>query len=126
MTEAAAAAAFPAAERVSVGGEEYRLVITPEQIRVRVAELGRELDRVYHGRRPVFIGVLNGAVIFLADLLRAVAFENEVDFVKISSYGAGKISSGKITELLKPTLVLRGRDVLGWRTSWTAAGRSGI
>ena len=112
MTETMAATVFPAPDRVSVGGEEYRLVITPEQIRTRVAELGRELDRVYQGRRPVVLGVLNGAVIFLSDLLRAVSFECEIDFVKISSYGAGKTSSGKITEILKPTLPLRGRDVL--------------
>ena len=63
-------------------------------------------------RVPIFIGVLNGSFIFLADLMRAMSIECEVDFLKLSSYGASKVSSGQVYELKKIDAELNGRDVI--------------
>ncbi len=77
-------------------GEKYVEFITEEQIKQRVKELARQLSEDYRDKCPILIGVLNGAFIFLADLIREMDIDCEVDFVKISSYGSGKVSSGQI------------------------------
>ena len=100
------------AASVSCRGERFEVYLDREQIRVRVEELGRAISRDYEDRVPIFIGVLNGSFMFLADLMRAVTVECEVDFWKLSSYGAQKVSTGSVTELKKPDADLRGRDVI--------------
>lgn len=64
------------------------------------------------GQRPVLVGVLNGAFMFLADLMRAISIECEVDFIKLSSYGDKKISSGVVRELKSVDANLRGKHVI--------------
>lgn len=93
-------------------GERFRIYLDSDEIARRVAELGRAISNDYEGRRPILIGVLNGAFIFISDLMRAIDIECEVDFLKLSSYGAEKVSSGKVTELKKIDAGLQGRDVL--------------
>ncbi|MFT4605857.1 MAG: hypoxanthine phosphoribosyltransferase, partial [Rhodothermales bacterium] len=61
---------------------------------------------------PILVGVLNGAFIFLADLMRALSIECEVDFLKLSSYGAAKISSGRVHELKSLDADIEGRHVI--------------
>lgn len=75
------------------------LLLTPEQIRSRVDELGREISRDYEGREPILIGVLKGSLVFMADLARAVAAPVNVDFMSISSYGDG--SKSGVVRILK-------------------------
>ena len=70
------------------------ILYTAEQIRERVRDLGGAITRDYAGREPVLISVLKGGAMFHADLLRAVDLETKVDFMSISSYGAG--SSGVV------------------------------
>ena len=82
------------------------------EIEERVAGLGRELTRDYAGKKPVMIGVLNGAFIFLADLVRAVDLPVEVDFIRAASYGQATESSGSVHLSKEPELDLTGRDVL--------------
>ncbi|MFZ5518757.1 MAG: hypoxanthine phosphoribosyltransferase [Candidatus Zhuqueibacterota bacterium] len=79
-----------------INGERYVELISEEQIKRRVKELARQLSDEYRGKCPILIGVLNGAFIFLSDLIREMDIDSEVDFVKISSYGGGKVSSGQI------------------------------
>ncbi len=79
-------------------GERFELYIDRETIRRRVAEIGAEISIRYAGKNPVFVGVLQGACMFLADLLRALAIDCEVDFCRLSSYGRGKTSSGRVVE----------------------------
>ncbi|MEQ9104060.1 MAG: hypoxanthine phosphoribosyltransferase [Rhodothermales bacterium] len=86
-------------DRISVRGEPFRIYIDRERIATRVAQLGADIARDYKDKRPIFIGVLNGAYIFLADLMRAVSIDCEVDFLKLSSYGEAKISSGIVRSL---------------------------
>ena len=89
-----------------------RVLIPAEDLRARVDELGREIRRDYMGRTPILVGVLKGAVVFLADLMRAINAPCECDFIALSSYGASTRSSG-IVELTKDLSVpIEGRDVL--------------
>jgi len=89
-----------------------RVLIPAEDLRARVDELGREIRRDYMGRTPILVGVLKGAVVFLADLMRAIDAPCECDFIALSSYGASTRSSG-IVELTKDlSQPIEGRDVL--------------
>jgi hypoxanthine phosphoribosyltransferase len=89
-----------------------RVLIPAEDLRARVDELGRQLRSDYAGRTPILVGVLKGAVVFLADLMRAIDAPCECDFIAVSSYGASTRSSG-IVELTKDLSVpIEGRDVL--------------
>lgn len=74
-----------------------RVLLSAEQIRQRIAELGAEIDRDYPAGEPVYlIAVLKGAFIFLADLARAMKTSARIEFMGISSYGKGKTSSGQV------------------------------
>ena len=99
-------------EVVECRGERFRLFLDAATLQQRVAELGRQISRDYEGKRPILIGVLNGAFMFLADLMRYITIDCEVDFLKLSSYGAEKVSSGQVYELKKIDADIRGRHVL--------------
>jgi hypoxanthine phosphoribosyltransferase len=89
-----------------------RILIPAEDLTARVAHLGRQIQEDYAGRTPLLVGVLKGAVVFLADLMRAIDAPCEFDFIAVSSYGASTRSSG-IVELTKDLSVpIEGRDVL--------------
>jgi hypoxanthine phosphoribosyltransferase len=89
-----------------------RVLIPADDLRARVGELGAQIRSDYAGRTPILVGVLKGAVVFLADLMRAVDAPCECDFIAVSSYGASTRSSG-IVELTKDLSVpIEGRDVL--------------
>lgn len=78
----------------------------------RVAELGLEISRDYRGRAPILVGILKGAVLFLADLARRINLPVEVDFISISSYGDGTSSTGTVRLIKDLDLDVSGRDVL--------------
>jgi hypoxanthine phosphoribosyltransferase len=89
-----------------------RILIPAQDLTARVSELGRQIRGDYAGRTPMLVGVLKGAVVFLADLMRAIDAPCECDFIALSSYGASTRSSG-IVELTKDLSVpIEGRDVL--------------
>ena len=83
-----------------------------QEIEERVNSLGRQLTKDYAGKKPVVIGILNGAFIFLADLVRAVQLPVEVDFIRVASYGEATKSSGSLTLTKEPELNLAGKDIL--------------
>jgi hypoxanthine phosphoribosyltransferase len=88
------------------------VLISAERLAARIAELGEQVTRDYEGRDLVCVGVLKGCFPFLADLVRAVRLPLRVDFLGVSSYGAGTTSSGVVrltSDLSKP---IAGRDVL--------------
>lgn len=93
-------------------GDLAGVLLTAEQIAARVAELGRQITRDYAGQPVVVLGVLNGVVVFLADLLRHLDLPCEVDFVTLASYGDSTVSSGQIALLREPRLPLEGKRVL--------------
>ena len=78
----------------------YRELISEQQINQKIKELANKICEDYREKCPILIGVLNGAFIFMADLIREITIDCEVDFVKISSYGNEMKSSGNI-KLLK-------------------------
>jgi len=97
---------------VTYRGDRFRRYLREEVIKDRVAEMGRIIDEHYAGRTPVLVSVLNGAFMFTADLMRVMSIDCEVDFIKLSSYGAAKVSSGEVRELKSVDAELEGRDVL--------------
>ena len=99
-------------ESVQCNGETFSVYIKQEELNKRVAELGEQINRDYKGKRPIFIGVLNGAYIFLSDLMRHVQEPCEVDFLKLSSYGDEKVSSGQVTDLKDIDADIEGRHVI--------------
>ena len=97
---------------VTSPAEPLRVLIPAEAIRRRVSELGREIALHYGDRTPVFVGVLKGAVVFLADLIRAVEAPLECDFIAVSSYGAQSRSSGIVKLTADLAASVEERDVL--------------
>jgi hypoxanthine phosphoribosyltransferase len=87
-------------------------LVAEEELTRRVAELGSEISRDYAGRDLVLIGVLKGAVPFLADLMRALEVDCEVDYMAVSSYGSSTDSSGVVRILKDLDAPIAGRDVL--------------
>jgi hypoxanthine phosphoribosyltransferase len=88
------------------------ILVDEESLRSRVAELGEEISRDYEGRDLLLIGVLKGAVFFMADLMRQLTVPCEIDFMAISSYGASTDSSGVVRILKDLDINIEGRDVL--------------
>jgi hypoxanthine phosphoribosyltransferase len=95
---------------IEVGVAE--ILIDEETLRDRVAELGAEVSADYAGRDLMLIGVLKGAVFFMADLMRTIDVHCEVDFMAISSYGASTDSSGVVRILKDLDANIEGRNVL--------------
>jgi len=73
-----------------------KVLLTREQLEKRVKELGEELTEKFDGEEPIFIGVLKGSFIFMADLIRNVDLKCSMDFMAVSSYGNGTTSSGEV------------------------------
>ena len=88
------------------------VLIEEDVLRARVVELGEEISRDYDGRELLLIGVLKGAVFFMADLMRQLTIPCEIDFMAISSYGASTDSSGVVRILKDLDINIEGRDVL--------------
>jgi hypoxanthine phosphoribosyltransferase len=88
------------------------VLISPEELDRRVRELGSEISRDYAGKDLVMVGVLRGAVIFIADLLRSLEIPCEIDFMAVSSYGSSRDSSGVVRILKDLDDAITGRDVL--------------
>jgi len=91
--------------------EVERVLITDEQIARRIKTLAREIERDFHGRELVVVSLLNGTVMFLADLVRHLSLPLRLDFMGVSSYGAGT-ESGDLVFTKELRLDVRGRDVL--------------
>ncbi|HEM49442.1 MAG TPA: hypoxanthine phosphoribosyltransferase [Caldithrix sp.] len=81
--------------------ENYKLLISEETIQKRIVEMGSEIYNDFKDDKPILIGVLNGGFIFLADLIRNINIDLEIDFIRISSYGDARESTGHI-KVLKP------------------------
>jgi len=88
------------------------LVLDSQTIQQRIKELGQEISRDYDAKQLVVIGILKGAFIFMADLVRAIDVPLVADFIQVSSYGKSAISSGTIQLLKEPTTDLPGTDIL--------------
>jgi hypoxanthine phosphoribosyltransferase len=99
-------------ERVGMENDIDKVLITSEEIQGRVAELGLELGRDYQGKSPLFIGVLRGAIMFVADLIRIAPLPLQVDFMAVASYGSSTTSSGVVRILKDLDEDIRDRHVI--------------
>lgn len=88
------------------------VLFSRDQIRHRVAEIGRQIDRDFAGEKVVLVGVLKGAAIFLADLARSISVDNTFDFVAVSSYGKGNHSSGAVKLIKDLDEPIEGKNVI--------------
>lgn len=93
-------------------GTELRVLITEQEIERRVTELGTEIGAVYPEDPLCLVGVLKGACIFLADLVRTIPRPVSFDFVGASSYGSGMVSSGEVALVHDVSADIRGSHVL--------------
>ena len=93
-------------------GQQLEEIISPDLVQKRVCEIGQEISVKYKGKVPIIIGVLNGAFLFMADLVRNLSIQFEVDFIKIDSYGDNTLSSGTVRLLKDISADITGRDLV--------------
>lgn len=89
-----------------------RILITEEQLKAREAEMGAILAEEYDGKRPIFLGILRGVVVFYADMVRNIPIPCDFDFMAVSSYGAGVRSSGNVNITKDMSIDIHGRHVV--------------
>lgn len=99
-------------KNIRVNNETFVIYLTDKKIRKRVIQLAKRISKDYQGRVPIFIGILNGAFMFMSDLIRHIKIDCEIDFLKLSSYGDAKISSGNVTTLKELNCQVEGRDII--------------
>jgi hypoxanthine phosphoribosyltransferase len=94
--------------------ENYRLVpvVSMEELEMQLEALAAQINRDYEGKNPIVVGVLKGAFIFLADLVRRLSFPLEVDFVRLASYGTESETSGVVRITKDLETPIKGRHVL--------------
>lgn len=89
-----------------------RIMLTEAQLRSRVKEIAEQVDKVYEGKRPLVVGILKGSIIFYSDFIRHLTVPVELDFMAVSSYGSGAVSSGKLNIKKDLDRDVKGRDVI--------------
>jgi hypoxanthine phosphoribosyltransferase len=99
-------------DATDVGADLEQVLITPERLQQRVAELAEQIDADYAGRELLLVGVLKGAVMVMADLARALRLPVHMDWMAVSSYGSGTRSSGVVRILKDLDCDITGRHVL--------------
>ena len=92
--------------------EISEILITEEEIKNKIIELGKKISKDYKGKNLILVGILRGAVIFMADLARKISIPMVFDFIAISSYGAETKSSGVVRILKDLDANIKGKDVL--------------
>ncbi len=91
---------------------EFIPVLTEKDIQEKLSVLAERISTDYQNKSLVLIGVLKGAFVFMADLMRKLTIPVSIDFIWLSSYGDGDVSSGKVTRISDITTDIRGKDVL--------------
>ena len=89
-----------------------KVLLSEEEIKTRVAELGEEIYDAFRDKNPMFVGVLNGCFIFMADLVRAAQLKSELEFIGVSSYNNGTKSSGVVQITRDLQRDISGRDII--------------
>lgn len=98
--------------KVQIDDKEFTCFLEHEKIIERCKELGQQMSEDLKDSVPVFIGVLNGSFLFLADLMKEVSIPAEVSFIKVSSYNGQTASSGAVKSLIGLSEAIKGRDVV--------------
>jgi hypoxanthine phosphoribosyltransferase len=95
-----------------LNGDLTRVLVTKDELASRITELAAEIDREYAGKDLLLVGVLNGAIMVMADLSRALTIHCRMDWMAVSSYGSGSKSSGVVRILKDLSTDVSGLDVL--------------
>lgn len=90
----------------------YEVLYSEEQIKRRVKELAAAISRDYEGKELIVIGILKGAFIFVADLIRCLTVPCRVDFIRLASYGAGSVSAGEVVLTKDIEMPIADQDIL--------------
>ncbi len=98
--------------RIKPGSPAPQVLITQDVLAAAVERLARDITRDYQGRVPLIIGILKGAFMFLADLVRHLDIPVEIDLVRLASYGSETVSSGAVRIVHALEMPVEGRDVL--------------
>lgn len=99
-------------ETVSIRGDVSEILYTETQLAALVQEMGRRITEDYRDKNLFMVSVLKGSLIFMADLMRAIDIPCAIDFLSVSSYGAGTSTSGEVRILKDLDTTLEGKDVL--------------
>jgi hypoxanthine phosphoribosyltransferase len=97
--------------KIQVDDREFVLMLEYEQIKKRIRLTGIQIDVDFENKTPVFVGVLNGSFMFLADLMKEVNIASEVTFIRVSSY-EGDTSTGTVKQVIGLEKELKGRHVI--------------
>lgn len=92
--------------------EEVDILITPEEIKAKVKTIGQQIAREYAGKNLLLVGILKGAFIFMADLVREIDIPLEIDFMGVSSYGASTVSSGEVKIIKDLDFSIKDKNIL--------------
>ena len=96
---------------LKIKDKEFTLYLSQKELERKVKELGEQISKDYQGKSPIVLGVLNGAFMFLSDLMKEVEVPLELSFIKIASY-SGTNSTGKVKEVIGLSEDVKGRHVL--------------
>ena len=91
---------------------KLQILFTKQEIEATVSKLAAEIRKDYHGKCPILISILKGSFMFTADLIRLLDFPLEVEFIRLSSYGRGRQTSGKIKVVQGLHSPIKDRDVI--------------
>ena len=89
-----------------------KVLVTEEEIRTRISEMGRELTERFQGKNPLFLGVLKGCFVFMADLVRACPLNSDLEIIAVSSYQNATTSSGRVQITHDVQQDITGRDLI--------------
>ncbi len=89
-----------------------KILVTEEELAAKVQAIGAQISKDYEGKRPLLVSVLKGSIVFMADLMRAVTIECDIDFMSCSSYGRSSKSSGVVRILKDLDNDINGRHVI--------------
>lgn len=95
-----------------VSPDSLEVLITEEEVGRLVKRLAREISEDFRDKYPLLLGILKGSFVFMADLVRLIEIPVEVDFIRLSSYGSAKVSSGKVRVVHGLNSEVKGRDVV--------------
>ena len=97
---------------MSMHDDILKVLVSEEELKAKVAELGAQISKDYEGKNLVLVSILKGSVVFMADLMRAVSIPCSIDFMVVSSYGSGVKSSGVVKIVKDLDVPLAGKDLL--------------
>ena len=98
-------------KKIKVLDKEFEITLSSETIQKRIGELAVELSRDYEGRKPVFLGILNGSFMFASDLFKLISIDAQITFLKLASY-QGTVTTGSVKQLIGLNQDIIGQEIV--------------